>query len=322
VKRQFRKLGMRIHAEADYRKLGLVPMWADISFSPKFGGSTESVFLTLNKCAYLVYYGKLLPQGGFTCMFAVPEGKRSQQEELLAHMKRAGIISSYSMRECEVSRINRMDPKFFDFQSGAWQVDWNLVRQGSGTELKVRGSVEAERVDKYDLLLVKELQLDSLQHLVSIAKKVKVHSKTLEYHYRAHVQKAQLVSSYYLRWMRDTERSVAHSVLITKMTFSDLGGSFKRVQRVVSKIPFLWAEYVYKDGTYMVFLDIPIRETMSTLDYINSELPDLNERVEMSYVKRNEACLFTIPYEMFSDGWTYDLKKAKSAVTALQRKKG
>jgi DNA-binding Lrp family transcriptional regulator len=322
VKRQFKKLGIRIHAEADYRKLGLVPIWADVSFSPKFGGSTEAVFLALNKYAYLVYYGKLLPQGSFTCMFAVPEGKRSQQEELLAHMKRSGILSSFAMNETAVSRINRMDPRFFDFQSGAWQIDWGSVKQGGGSEMKIQGTVQPERIDLYDLLLIKELQKDSLQHLVSIAKKVKVHAKTLEYHYRAHVQKEELVSSYYLRWMRDIERSVAHSVLVTKLTFRDLSGAFKRVQRVVSKIPFLWAEYVFKDGTYVVFLDIPIREAMTTLDYLNSEVPDLAGKVEMSYVKRKEACLFTIPYEMFKDGWSYDLKKAKSAVSAIQRKKG
>jgi len=322
VKRQFKKLGIRIHAEPDYRKLGLVPIWADVTFSPRFGGSTGAIFRALSKCACLVYYGKLLPQGRFACMFAIPEGKKSQLEDLLAYMKRSGVFSSSTMNECAVSRINRMDPRFFDFHSGVWRIDWNEVERSSGSEVKIRGPVPPARVDLYDLLLIKELQIDSLQHLVSIAKKLKVHAKTLEYHYRAHLQRGKLVSSYYLRWMRDIESSVAHSVLITRLTFMDLGASFKRVQRVVSKIPFLWAEYVFKDGTYVVFLDVPVRETMTTLDYLNSELPDLFDKVEMSYVKRKEASLFTLPYEMFKDGWTYDLKKAKSSLAAIQRKKG
>ncbi|MDV3244292.1 MAG: hypothetical protein LYZ66_03840 [Nitrososphaerales archaeon] len=321
VKRQFKKLGIRIHAEVDYRKLGLVPIWADLRFSPKFGGSTGDVFLALNRSAYLVYYGKLLPEGSFWCMFAIPEGKKSQHEELLSHMKSVGILESFTQNEVVDSRINRMDPKFFDFRSGSWEVDWNEVRQGPGSEMRVGVARSPARVDLYDLLLVKEMQIDSLQHLVSVAKKVKVHAKTLEYHYRAHVQEEKLISSYYLRWAHDIESSIAHSVLLTKLTFRDLDGVFRRVQRVVSKIPFLWAEYVFKDGTYVAFLHIPIREAVTTLDYLNSEVPDLYGKVQISYVKRNEACLFTIPYEMFKDGWNYDLKKARSAVANLRRKK-
>ena len=36
-----------------------------------------------------------------------------------------------------------------------------------------------EGFDRYDLLVIKELQKDSLQHLTGIAKKLKVHQKTL-----------------------------------------------------------------------------------------------------------------------------------------------
>lgn len=321
VKRQFKKLGIRIHAEADYRKLGLVPIWAELRFSPKFAGGTREVFLALNRHACLVYYAKLLPQGSYTCLFAIPEGKRSLHEELLTHMKKSGILSGFTQSETAVGRINRMDPRFFDFKSGTWEIDWNRVKQSAGSEMKIVGSVPPARIDLYDLLLVKELQVDSLQHLVSIAKKVKVHAKTLEYHYRAHVQEQKLMSSYYLRWAHDVEKSITHSVLVTKLTFKGLGGDLRRVQRVVSKIPFLWADYILKDGTYVAFLYTPMREAATTLEYLSSEVPDIFDRVQMSYLTKKEAGLFTIPYEMFRDGWNYDLKKAESAVEAQRQKK-
>lgn len=321
VKRQFKKLGLRVHAEVDYRKLGLVPLWAELCFLPRFVGNAGDVFRALSRSAYLVYYGKLLPQGNFACLFAVPEGKKSQHEELLSHMKRARILESFTLNEAVANRINGMNPRFFNFRTGGWEIDWNEVKRGPGSEMKVGGAALAARVDLYDVLLIKELQIDSLQHLVSIAKNVKVRSKTLEYHYRAHVQEKQLISSYFLRWANDIESSVAHSVLVTVLSFRGLGSALRRVQRVISKIPFLWAEYVYKDGTYVAFLYTPVRETEATLGYLNSEVPDLRHRVEISYVKKREASAFTIPYEMFKDGWNYDLKNAKSAVAALQRKK-
>jgi len=321
VKRQFKKLGIRIHAQVDYRKLGLIPFWADLRFSPKFGGSASDVFTRLSHSAFLIYYGKLLPQGSFTCMFALPEGKKSQHEELLSYMKKVGILDGFTLNETVANRINRMNPRFFNFRSGSWEIDWSEVKKSQGSEMKVTSAPRPARVDLHDLLLVKEMQINSLQHLVSIAKKVKVHSKTLEYHFRAHVQNEKLVSSYYLRWAHDIESNVSRSILLTILKFRNLGSALGRVQRVVSKIPFLWAEYMFKDGTYTAFLYTPFREAMTTLDYLNSEVPDLHDRVEMSFVKKKEASLFTIPYEMFEDGWNYDLKKAKSAVAAIHRKK-
>ncbi len=321
VKKQFRKLGLRIQADVDYRKLGLIPLWVDLRFSPVFGRSAREVFLALNRTAYLVYYGKLLPQRNFTSMFAVPAGKVSQHEELLAHMKRVGILEGFKTREAVAIRGSMMNPRFFNFHTGGWEVDWSDVRRGPSSELEVARAVPGARVDLYDLLLVKEMQIDSLQHLVSIARKVKVPAKTLEYHYRAHVQEQKLIPNYYVRWAHDIESSVAHSVLVTKLTFRGLGGAFRRVQRAVSKIPFLWTEYAFSDGAYEAFLYIPVRELAPTLDYLDSEVPDLDESVQVSFVKRQEASLFTIPYEMFKDGWSYDLKKAKSAGRSLQRKK-
>ncbi len=322
VKRQFKKLGLRVHAEVDYRKLGLVPFWADFRLSAKFGVSARDVFLALNRTAYLVYYAKLLPQGDFACLFVIPDGKRSQHEQLLTHMKRVGILESFTMDEAVVTRHNLMNPRFFDFRSGRWDVDWNQVRQSLGSEMKVGGSVTPARIDLYDLVLVKEMQVDALQHLVAIARKVKVPSKTLEYHYRAHVQEQELVSSYIIRWMHDIESSVQHSVQLTKLTFRSLDGSFRRVQRAVSRIPFLWAEDILRDGTYIATLCIPVRETTATLRYLSREVPETRGKVEISFVERQEASLFTIPYDSFKKGgWTFDLKKAKSALGSLQRKK-
>jgi DNA-binding Lrp family transcriptional regulator len=312
VKKQFKKLGIAIHAEVDYRKLGLIPFWADLRFSSKFGGGEHGVLSALNRFAYLVYCGRLLPQGSFACMFAVPDGKRSQHQELLSSMKRSGVLEGFTLSETVADRINKMNPKFFNFQSGTWEINWGDVKKSSGTELKPTGVAPSARVDAYDLLLVKELQIDSLQHLVSIAKKVKVHSKTLEYHYRAHVLAQGLISGYRLRWVHDIERPIAHSVLLTQLVFRNLGRGFRTVQRAISRIPFLWAEYLYKDGTYVAILNTPVREAVTTLEYLNSEARNLHGRVELSYLKRSEANLYTVPHELFKDGWTYDLKKAKS----------
>jgi DNA-binding Lrp family transcriptional regulator len=311
LNKRFKKLGFHIHAEADYRKLGLIPYWAELRLSPKLAESPRSLFLTMNEHAYLVYYGKLLPQGNFVCLFAIPEEREKEHDAFLAYLQNSQMLQSYTLNEIAGSRHPAMDPRFFNFQSNKWDVDWNDVRLSQASDLKIERKVRPANVDYYDLLLVKELQMDALQHIVSIARKLRVHQKTLEYHYRVHLQKEKLVSGYLVRWQHDIETSVSHSALMARLTFRNLGNSFASVQRAVSRIPFLWAETVQVDGTYIATVHIPVQEATSTFDYLNSQIPDLYGKVELSFVKRSEASAFTIPYQMFDEGWKYDLEKMK-----------
>jgi DNA-binding Lrp family transcriptional regulator len=311
LNKRFRKLGFHIHAEADYRRLGLVPYWAELQLSPKLVGSPRSLFLAMNEHAYLVYYGKLLPQGNFVCLFAIPEGREKEHEAFLTFLQNSEILQSYTLNEIVGSRHPAMNPSFFNFQSNRWDVDWNRVMLVQVPDMKIDRKVQPVDVDYCDLLLVKELQMDALQHIISIARKVGVNQKTLEYHYRVHLQKEKLVSGYPVRWQHDIERSVSHSALMARLTFRNLGNSFTSVQRAVGKIPFLWAEEVQVDGTYIATIHIPVQEATSTFDYLNSQVPDLYGKAELSFVKRSEASAFTIPYMMFDKDWKYELAVMK-----------
>ena len=318
INKRFRKLGFHIHAEVDYRKLGLAPHWAELQLSPRFAGTPRSLFLAMNEAAYLVYYGKLMPQGSFACLFAIPEGRGSEHEAFLEYLQRSEIIKGYSITEVSAGSHPAMRPAFFNFQSNRWDVDWNVVRSSQGTDLKITETPRAVHFDYSDLLLVKELQADALQHTVAIAKKVRVNQKTLEYHYRMHVLKEKLVSGYLVRWQHDIETSVAHSALVARMTFKNLGSSVATIQRVVSKIPFLWAEELMADGSYIATIHIPVQEATSTFDFLNSQAPDLYGKVELSFVKRQEASAFTIPYHMYEKGWKYDLDRMKRPFVSLK----
>ncbi len=318
INKRFKKLGFHIHAEADYRKLGLVPHWAVLQLSPKLRGTPRSLFLAMNESAYLVYYGKLLPQGSFACLFVIPEGREKEHEAFLEYLQQTGIVQGYSLAEITALSHPAMKPTFFNFQSNRWDVDWNAVKSGQGTDLLTQKNPRPVRFDYHDLLLVKELQANALQHTVSIARKLRVNQKTLEYHYRTHVQKMKLVAGYIVRWQHDIETSVSHSALMARLTFKDLGSSVATIQSVVSKIPFLWGEALMADGTYIATVHIPVQEATSTFDYLNSQAPDLYDRVELSFVKRQEASAFTIPYQMYDKGWKYDLEKMKRPFRSLK----
>jgi DNA-binding Lrp family transcriptional regulator len=319
LNKRFKKLGFHIHAEADYRRLGLVPHWGELRLSQKLTGSPRSLFLAMNEHAYLVYYGKLLPQGSFACLFAIPQGREKEHEAFLAYLQNNEMIQSYTLNEITGSRHPVMNPRFFNFESNRWDVDWNQVKLRQVSELRTEENVRPAEVDYCDLLLVKELQMDALQHIVSIARRVRVDEKTLDYHYRVHLGKKKFISGYLVRWQHDIERSVSHSALMARLTFRNLGNSLVSVQRAVDKIPFLWAEEVQADGTYIATVHIPVQEATSTFEYLNSQIPDLYGRVELSFVKKSEASAFTIPYQMFDNGWKYDLEKMKRLFRSLKQ---
>ncbi len=313
VKKQFGRLGFKIHADVDYAKLGLSLHWGSFQFSPKYLDGAKNIFKTLNEVGYLTYYGKVVPQGNYVALFALPTGVTEEYRTFLNEMKDVGILTSFSFDEVLASRHNLMNPKHFNFQSGKWEVDWSKVEAEHAIPLEKEARRNEPVADYFDLLLIKELQIDALQHIVGIARKLKVHQKTLEYHYRVHVQKQKLIPAYVVRWMRDIERSMSHSVVVMRVTFRGLSASeFLKTQAAMSKIPFLWAEELLKDGTYVATLCVPVQENITTFNYLNGQIPNLDERVQVGFISPRDAWLFTIPYHMFEGKWIFDSKRLRS----------
>jgi len=314
VKKQFGRLGFKIHADVDYKKLGLFLHWGTLQFSQRYVDSARGIFASLHEAGYLTYYGKVVPQGHYAALFALPANATEQYRGFLNELKKVGVLTDFSFEEVLASRHNLMNPRYFSFQSGKWEVDWSKVKLEDARPLEREERRAAAEVDFFDLLLIKELQTDALQHIVGIARKLKVHQKTLEYHYRTHVQKQKLIPTYVVRWMRNIETTLAHSVMVTRLNFKGLTtNDFLKVQAAISKMPFLWAEDLLKDGTYLATLCIPVQETLTTFDYLSSQAPGLDGRVQLGLVDQGDSSLFTVPYNMFEKGWKFDAERLKTS---------
>jgi DNA-binding Lrp family transcriptional regulator len=317
IKKRLAKLGFRYHAEVNHCKLGLVQHWATLHFARPYYSSAVKILDTLNQVGYLTYYTKALPQGQFLAIFTLPSGTTEEFRLFLARLVDSKVLAGFTLDEAVVSKHPPMNPKFFNFSSGTWEVEWNKVRGQSGSPLQVGETGHGASPDYYDLLIIKELQKDATQHMVKIARSLKVHEKTLEYHYRSHVMKEKLVPSFVVRWTNDIDKKLAHSVDTARLTFRNLDQrDLIRVQRAISKIPYLWAEDVLRDGTYIATIHIPVNDLLSTLTYLNDEAGELGSPVEMAFIKHNEANLYTIPHHMFKDGeWKFDIDGMAAAVS-------
>ena len=261
LKKRFGRLGFRFHAEVDLAKLGLTPHWASLNFSKAYYTMAAQILTALNRVGYLTYYGKLIPQGNHVAIFALPKNTADEQREYLSDLAREGILDSFTLEESLVSRHKPMDPRFFNFRSGGWEIPWNEVAAQNPSPLPAASKPHTEDFDYYDLLIIKELQKDSLQHLTGSARKVRVHQKTLEYHYRTHVQRWKLVPSYRIRWAQDITKRLIHSTATTWLSFHNATkNELAEVQGAVSKIPFLWSEDLLEGGTYTATMYTPLTD--------------------------------------------------------------
>ena len=316
IKKRFGRLGFRFHAEVDYAKLGLHLHWASLSFSKTYNSMAPQILRALNQVGYLAYFAKVVPQGDYAALFTLPSNSAEQYGGFLTRLQEEGVLSTFTLDELLVRRHKTMDPAFFNFRSGRWEIEWAKVAEAKPTPLSLNRKPTAEAFDYYDLLVIKELQKDALQHLTGIARKLKIHQKTLEYHYRTHVQKWKLVPSYRIRWAQDTTKRPIHSTAITRLAFHNLGRQeFMAVQAAVSKIPFLWSEDLLRNGTYIAMMYVPLVDMINVSSYINAAAPNLASKVEMGFINLAEASSFTVPYQMYqNDGWKFDVRRMETAL--------
>ena len=316
IKKRFGRLGFRFHAEVDYGKLGLSSHWATMDFTRAYSPMATQLLAAMNQVGYLVYYSKLIPQGTFAALFVLPDGTADQHREFLTGLQDRGVLASFTLERSLANRHKPMDPRFFNFRSGRWEIEWSKVPELPSSPLPAGARIKAEDFDAYDLLIIKELQKDSLQHLTGIARKLKVHQKTLEYHYRTHVQKWKLIPSYRIRWTQDVSKRLIHSTATTRLAFHSLSKSeLLEAQAAVSRIPFLWSEDLLEDGTYAAFMYIPLTDLMSVSAYINDAAPHLGPRLEISFAKPAESSSYTIPHHMYQDGqWKFNLRQMNNAL--------
>ena len=316
IKKRFGRLGFRFHAEVDFDKIALSLHWATLDFARGYYPMAPQILRALNQVGFLTYYANIVPQGNYVALFTLPENAADQYNEFLSGLVQKRVLNAFALDEVLVSRHKVMDPRFFDFRSGRWEIEWDKVAGQAPIPLPLGKKSHSEDFDYYDLLVIKELQKDSLQHLTGIAKKLKVHQKTLEYHYRTHVQRWKLVPSYTIRWTQDTTKKLVHSVATTVMTFRGLNRlEYTEVQAAISKIPFLWSEDLLQDGTYIAILHIPVTDMIKATSYVNGALPNLSSKVTMGFVEPSKATSFTIPYNMYQDDrWKFDSRQMENSL--------
>lgn len=319
IRRQLIKNGIGVHVSVDYSKLGLVRNWLALNFDGKFRELAPKMLETLSKTGYLIYYGRILPQGTFISIVALPPSLKAQYVEFLDSLMDLGILTSYWMDELAWIRHLSMRPEYYDFETKAWKVDWDSLHQSKVIVKRMMDSEVGEPMaDKTDLLILKELQINSMNPISKIAERLGLKPKTVRYHYMEHILRRGLIPNFIVRWQGFREE-IQRSILNAFIEFRNLTErSLLDVQKVFHRLPFTWFDAVSNNRSlYLAFLSLPVTQYMSLLSYLQANT--FAYKFEIKLIDTSCTVGYTIPYEMFNEtqGWTFNPEKTLKVLTDL-----
>ncbi len=319
IRRQLVKNGIGGHISVDYNKLGLVRNWLTLNFDGKIREFAPQMLETLSKTGYLIYYGRILPQGTYISIIALPPRLKAQYVKFLDRLMDRCILASYTMDELAWIRHLSMRPENYNFEKKTWKVDWDSLYQSKVIVKKMMDSEVSEpMMDKNDSLILKELQIDSMKPISQIAKKLGLKPKTVRYHYMEHILRRGLITNFIVRWQGSREE-MQRSILNAFIEFRNLTEkSLLDVQKVFHRLPFTWFDAISKNRSlYLAFLSLPVTQYINLLNYLQASISAYE--FEIKLIDTSCAVGYTLPYEMFdeTESWVFNPEKTLKVLTDL-----
>jgi hypothetical protein len=200
--------------------------------------------------------------------------------------------------------IFMMKTRYFDYESGEWDVDFSrLVGDPSSTLPKPHS--EVPKLDYNDLLIIKSLELNPWMKVVDIADKIGLSVGDVSYHLNRHVFGKGLISSFRLRWVGTKKAWSKHTIIPQTYVFENLSEEHTRhAMSIMTSTPFCWSHMKTEDGTYRVELLIPVNQFPETMSYISDKLRPIGLKPVAHCMDMTCTSNFTIPYTLFEkDHW-------------------
>ncbi|MBI2127207.1 MAG: hypothetical protein HYU02_07865 [Thaumarchaeota archaeon] len=305
-------MGVLVQPAVAYEKLGFERYWAFFEFGDKYKGRESVLFQMMNEKAYLVYFTRLLPQGKYVAILAVPTSVRAEYSRFISNMIDAGILKSCQMHELLWIRYPQMKTEYYDFEAKRWNIDWKALSKATPNVAEPRSEELAlQKADLIDLLIIKEIQANAIIPLTKIASKLKINSKTAYYHYRNHILGKKFIRNYIVRWRGFGKRR--YVTIPIKFWYTGLTGpELMQVQKTFNSIPLMWTDAISKDrSTYFAELAAPNEQLQDLLWFIWQSTESFASKVNSGFADSPFGLGYTVPYQMYSHGeWKFDAEKA------------
>ena len=322
IKKQLASKGIYIHAISDATKFDLRRITVRIKFTEKYHPVSKSILQALHELSYLTYYSGELMTRWYYCMFQVPSKFAREFSEFLDAMSELGILESYVLRPIDWINYVSMRPEFFDLHRGMWDIDWAQLKLLDDLPKVSADQADGSEFDKTDLLITKELTIDSLTTVAEMSKKLNVNVKTLQYHYGSHLLERGMIKNFVVRWMGDVESARKHKIVYLRLYFKDLNRKdMESTRRTMYTLPFTWSEIISDNRRLFVSeAGVPVEQLVDCRYFLNNYLGELADGVEERMVDGTSSMAFTVPHGLYDSEsrlWTYPLEQNVSRLQNL-----
>jgi len=295
-----------------------------IVFAKAIQGYENLLYKSLDVHDYVIYisrsYGAL--EGCFA-IFAVPIERCPDFEQFLEYLKNEGVTEYIQYHWSTCFQTVNIKCDWYDKNSKSWGFFWKEWIQEAlteGTELPFTLKDPPEyplKGDKWDIFILKDLELDATISLKAIATKLKTSVPLIKYHYDKHIVDRQLLEGFQIIYY-PFDKSKSNGFFFMFM-FDSLENMSKFARSLLDK-PFARSlGKIFGEPSLFAHIYLPLEEFRKFVD-------SLGELIRRGFLKRYEYVIqdmkitqrYTIPYKSFqNESWVYEQEKYLKKVDNL-----
>lgn len=305
IKRQLPSAGFKVEAEIDYGKLGLSLNWVELDYSERYEINPLEVLHGWSTTNYLAYFSKLFSGNRFVALFTPPLNAREAFARTLDALTEEGLLRTYRADELSFFGYLRPNVAYFDIESKRWLDGWE--DPGIWTATTADGlpkMSEPCRIDKTDLSLLRELQMDPTLSARELASRIALPYPPIRYHLVNHVIKRRMVKRFTARWHGGHEETASIVVEFRELTHAEL----EKTRRTISALPFKFFEAGTGYGRlYITQFVSPKDRLAGILNYLKICLGSIVKKMELKILSNEETKTYPLHIELYLDtaGWQY-----------------
>jgi hypothetical protein len=310
----FLKKGITIQATPNYSRLGFTRLIVFAKLAPELESRANALFTSLSESCYLRSFTRTIIEHEYIIHVAVPKQLKQACSAEFKRFRDAGLFTECRIYEFEEFRNPPMKAEFYNFPDETWKFQWPEPGDEKPT-FALKTNERTEKYDRFDLLILKELEIDANRRLVQISERVGVPARMLRFHYLNHVEMRNLVRAYRVSWpgsRYDFERGKTitrkdHYVEATILLEGANKSENAELRVLLNRLPFLWSEAVGPNYCAEVF--VPNHLYIGFLEYLEDFAGRVGEKMKVLVMDQDRALRFTISYKLFdaeTKNWRLD----------------
>lgn len=316
MKKRFPNMGLTVRTPLNHSALGLERYFVTMRLSESAAKSETTIFKGLASDAFLTYRCQAPVERRLLAYFSVPVSIVDEFRGFLDTLVDEELLGDFTCEKLEWSRHPELKSKYYDFGRGEWSIDWHEVKnRGEAPPAPDTEEPSASPdVDSTDLLIIKEMEIDSWRNIAEIARKLKLNERTVRWHYRKHV--AGTAQSNYVNWIPVGPNELTTAVGLVHEFNNLTRERLAKLRIFFNNFPFSWFEAGRRDGYYQVNSALPSSSFMESLRFLNKGLENIVESWKCWTTDLSTAHGYTIPYQNFDDkkGWFFNKNAALKSV--------